>query len=208
MKSIMDKRLNDKIETNQINTFSFYKEEEKSLYESVLDIPKIITRAEWKAEKANTKDMTEYRENLDSILDWIVIHHSLTWTEKTPKVIENNHRSRWFADIWYHFIINWEWKIFQWRELRYMWAHAGESVEWNNSAKQFPKWTNERYQTQKFDPDFGKIGICMIWNFNKSEFSEAWHEALKRLLEYHIIKLYDKKWFYNMTWMNFTWLAK
>ena len=127
-----------------------------------LDWIKIVTRKEWWAKynqedyvpnwKSSTWDSAPVKADIynnffrfpwkrfDQILDTIVIHHSAWNQYENMSVFEEKMRSDNYYSIAYHFIIDWTWKIFEWRPLEFNWDHVIGANTW-------------------------KIGIVLLWDF-------------------------------------------
>ena len=113
--------------------------------------------AKWKSETNYAKVI--YSDNWNALL-WpnqysstikkIVVHHTaesdksynLPWEQKVRSIYRYHTLTRWWGDIWYNFIIDQKWNIYEWRSWwdYVVWAHA----KCNNL------WT---------------IWISLMWNF-------------------------------------------
>ena len=102
-------------------------------------------------------------------IKWIIIHHtewsyesSLDWIKKIYKFHAIN-REWW--DIWYNYIIGYDWEIFEWRSWwdYVVWAHA----LYNNRST---------------------VWISIMWNYDEDELNEKQKESLNKLVKYLLEK--------------------
>jgi hypothetical protein len=100
--------------------------------------------------------MLEYNEQLEDVYTSIVVHHSASTHNKWPTRIQENHVSRWFDDIWYHFFIGQNGDMYQWRELIYIWADAWELKKANAITKKH-KWGKK--QMKSIQRDMSSISL-------------------------------------------------
>jgi LysM repeat protein len=124
-----------------------------------LQLLKVTTRAEWKAEKAESmKKAAPYQK--------ITVHHT-TDNPKYPKrnnalfvkVIQNYHqKKRKWADIAYHYLISKDGEIFEGRLLSNLGAHV------------------KNHNT-------GNIGIALLGDFNRDQVPDLQKEALTTLIK-------------------------
>ena len=95
----------------------------------------------------------------------IVIHHteseyknSWDWIKKIQKYHSIN-REWW--DIWYHYIIWYDWEIFEWR--------AG----WDYVVSAHDTWNNR-----------STVWISIMWNYTKKELNSQQYNSLKKLVSF------------------------
>ncbi len=105
---------------------------------------------------------------------WIVIHHTdsdyWTWTssfEAIRKIYKYHAITRWWWDIWYNYLIWYNWEIFEWR------------ASWDDTVWAHDKWNNQ-----------WNIWISIIWNYDKKWINKAQYESLKKLIKY-LVKKYN-----------------
>jgi peptidoglycan hydrolase-like protein with peptidoglycan-binding domain len=156
-----------------------------------LDV-KVISRKEWGARAPkNPEDMTEYKEELDKVLNTIVVHHSEMIGQGGPKDIQNLEMDRMgYDDSGYHFIIDKNGNIYEGRPINLMGAHAGRTEEADLGArtararKELSPEARKKLidEARKQDPDYGSIGICLDGDFNRQSMSAKQKQALENLL--------------------------
>ncbi len=121
----------------------------------------------------------------------IVIHDTDTnyWSwvdsyEAIRKIYKFHALTRWWGDIWYNYLIWYNWEIFEWR--------AG----WDDVVWAHDKWNNQ-----------WAIGISMIWDYNNKPINKKQYESLKKLIKYLVkkynIDLSKKTTFFK--WCIWTW---
>ena len=136
--------------------------------------PTIISRAEWNARPLNLEAPEEfgafdpqtnpagvltYPDDLRSVLNTIVVHHS-AYPYAGPQEVQDLHMDRrGFADIAYHFLIDAEGTIYEGRELNVRGAHV-----------------------QGFNT--GSVGIVLLGNFNEEQPGEDQLSSLRSLVDY------------------------
>ena len=108
---------------------------------------------------------------INSIKNSIIIHHTDCEFDDSYTAIQEIYKyhslnNEWW-DIWYNFLIGYEWEIFEWRAWwkGVIWAHD----KWNNQTS---------------------IWIWMIWNYQDKEINEKQLESLEKLIKY-LIEKYD-----------------
>lgn len=108
---------------------------------------------------------------INSIKNSIIIHHTDSEFDDSYTAIQEIYKyhslnNEWW-DIWYNFLIGYEWEIFEgrawWKGV--IWAHD----KWNNQTS---------------------IWIWMIWNYQDKEINEKQLESLEKLIKY-LIEKYD-----------------
>lgn len=123
----------------------------------------LVPRSEWSGGmKPNPNKMTRHERAFERI----TVHHSATEARTTsPKGILRYHlMDKGWGDVGYHYLIDAEGTIYEGRSLTYQGAHAG-----NHSAT-----------GQNLNP--GRIGVCLIGDYDKGPVPvRAWW-ALERLL--------------------------
>lgn len=117
-----------------------------------------------------------------NFVDSIVVHHtegeyknSLTWINNIHKF---HSLSRQWGDIWYNYIIGYDWEIYEWRE-------GGDYTSGAHS-----KYNN-----------FWSVGIALLWNYDAREVSIAQKDSLESLIQYVAKKYgidFSKKRYYHM----------
>jgi len=136
--------------------------------------PTIILRAEWNARLLNLEAFEEfgafdpqtnpagvltYPNDLRSVLNTIVVHHS-AYPYAGPQEVQDLHMDRrGFADIAYHFLIDAEGTIYEGRELNVRGAHV-----------------------QGFNT--GSVGIVLLGNFNDEQPTQFQLTSLRALVDY------------------------
>lgn len=136
--------------------------------------PPIISRAEWGARPLNLEALEEfgafdpqtnpagvltYPDDLRSVLNTIVVHHS-AYPYAGPQEVQDLHMDkRSFADIAYHFLIDPEGTIYEGRKINIRGAHV-----------------------QGFNT--GSVGIVLLGNFNEDQPTESQVESLQELVDY------------------------
>jgi len=154
--------------------YYFVDAESISLRNALPQKPAIVNRAEWDARpldleapdefglfdaRSNPEGVLYYPNNLRSVLNTIVVHHS-AYPYAGPKDVQNLHMDgRGFADVAYHFLIDSEGTIYEGRELNVRGAHV-----------------------QGFNT--GSVGIVLLGNFNDEQPSEAQLSSLRSLVDY------------------------
>ncbi|MEE8410243.1 MAG: peptidoglycan recognition family protein [Myxococcota bacterium] len=113
------------------------------------------------------------------------MHHSSFVEPPGPLGLKQYHQQiyRW-ADLGYHFVIDTEGKIYEGRNIRYMGAHAGTTLEANRAVVAIRRGATGRIaDARKLDPDWGAIGIVVDGYFDSGiEPSAAQTEALTWLI--------------------------
>lgn len=110
-------------------------------------------------------------------VEWIVIHHTEWKYESSLKWIQSIYKyhaiNRWWWDIWYNFVIWYDWEIFEWRAWwdYVVWAHA----MWNNRST---------------------VWISVMWNYDEDELSQKQKDSLDKLIKYLL-----KKYWINTNWV-------
>jgi len=100
----------------------------------------------------------------------IVIHHTHSEYSDSFKWIKDIYKyhaiNREWWDIWYNYIIWYNWEIFEWRAWwdYVVWAHD----TWNN---------------------YSTVWVSIMWNYDKKDLSEIQYTALKKLVS-HLTKKY------------------
>ena len=97
----------------------------------------------------------------------LTIHHearvcySIDWLQTVLRIrgIQKAHFQNGWADIGYHYLIDYKGRVWEGRSLRYQGAHVRDNNE-------------------------GNIGIALLGNFNVQSPSKLQKESLKRLVEY------------------------
>ena len=154
--------------------YRFVNAETVLLKSSSPPMPTIVSRAEWRARPLNLEAPEEfgafdaqtnpggvltYPENLKSVLNTIVVHHS-AFAYIGPGEVQDLHMDRrGFADVAYHFLIDSDGIIYEGRELNIRGAHV-----------------------QGFNT--GSVGIVLLGNFNDEQPSEPQVESLQKLVDY------------------------
>jgi hypothetical protein len=137
-------------------------------------MPTIIARAEWRARPLNLEAVEEfgafdpqtnsagvliYPDNLRSVLNTIVVHHS-AYPYAEPWEVQDLHMDkRSFADVAYHYLIDVDGIIYEGREVNIRGAHV------------------QGYNT-------GSVGIVLLGNFNDEQPTESQVESLQKLVDY------------------------
>lgn len=134
-----------------------------------------------------------YQDKLKNIYKYIVIHHSGVKELDSAEKIQFVHLLRGYYDIGYHFVIDADGSIFKGRNVNIMGAHAGQTKQANDLAREYKgdKKDSTYIQIMQKDPDYGAIGICLTGNFNiekpKIEQLESLGYLIKKLIDmYHI----------------------
>ena len=154
--------------------YRFVKAETVPLKDSPPPMPTIVPRMEWGARPLNLKAPEEfgafdartnpegvftYPDNLNSVLNSIVVHHS-AFAYDGPSEVQGLHMDRrGFADVAYHFLIDSEGIIYEGREINVRGAHV-----------------------QGFNT--GSVGIVLLGNFNDEQPSEVQLASLRALVDY------------------------
>lgn len=100
----------------------------------------------------------------------IIIHHTAVNTDKNSEqfdAVNNRHIAQWWGQIWYHWFIEPDWEIKEWRREWTVWAHC--------------------YQE---DMNYKSIWICLTWNFDEEKPTREQEEALR----YLIWKIQNRNW--------------
>ena len=154
--------------------YRFVKAETISLRDSPPPMPRIVSRTEWGARPLNLEAPEEfgafnaltnpegvltYPDNLNSVLNTIVVHHS-AFAYVGPSEVQDLHMDRrGFADVAYHFVIDSDGVIYEGREINIRGAHV-----------------------QGFNT--GSVGIVLLGNFNNEQPSETQLASLWALVDY------------------------
>jgi len=154
--------------------YRFIKTETIPLKSSPPPKPIIISRTEWGARplalnapeefgtfdaQINPEGVLTYPDDLDTVLNTIVVHHSAI-SNASPAGIQELHMDRrGFADVAYHFLIDADGTISEGREINIRGAHV-----------------------QGFNT--GSVGIVLIGNFNETEPALAQIDSLEKLVDY------------------------
>jgi hypothetical protein len=136
--------------------------------------PHVISRVEWGARlldleaveefgafdsQTNPAGVLTYPDDLRSVLNTIVVHHSAT-AYSSPNEIQALHMDgRGFADVAYHFMITTDGTIYEGREIDIRGAHV-----------------------QSFNT--GSVGIVLLGNFNEDQPTETQLTSLRALVDY------------------------
>ena len=116
-----------------------------------------VPRARWARSAANPTRM----DGIDRRYSEFTIHHSHTPAGTTAERIRRDHvSSRNYGDIGYHFVIGSDGTIWEGRALRYQGAHAGG------------------------DLNRGKLGICLVGQFESSRPTPRAIASLERLVRH------------------------
>ena len=154
--------------------YRFVKSETVTLKSSPPPKPDILSRAEWGARsldleapeefglfdaKSNQEGVLYYADDLRAVLNTIVVHHSAI-PNASPAEIQDLHiEGRRFADVAYHFLIDFDGIIYEGREINIRGAHV-----------------------QGFNT--GSVGIVLLGNFNNEQPSETQLASLWALVDY------------------------
>lgn len=118
--------------------------------------PRVIPRALWDESSSTSSGLYAYRGDLRRRFTHVVVHHSDFDPAPGPDAILRYHKDvSGFSDIGYHFVIEPNGRVYEGRDLRFMGAHAGYTVE-------------QRRAGRSKDPDFGAIGVVLDGNFESS----------------------------------------
>jgi hypothetical protein len=145
-----------------------------ALRNSPPSLPPITLRSDWNARPLNLEASEEYglfdpqinpagvliySDDLRSVLNTIVVHHSAT-AYSTPNEVQDLHMDgRGFADVAYHYLIDAEGSIYEGRELNIRGAHV-----------------------QGFNT--GSVGIVLLGNFNDDLPEKSQLSSLQELIDY------------------------
>lgn len=133
--------------------------------------PRVIPRDRWDDKRTPATGLYAYRGDLGRRFTHVVIHHSDFEPASGPDGILRYHLDvSGFSDIAYHFVVEPDGRIYEGRDLRYMGAHAGFTVE-------------QRGARRAKDPDFGAIGIVLDGYFEHSRPGERQLRAALTLVE-------------------------
>lgn len=106
-----------------------------------------------------------------SKIRWLVIHHTHSEYENSIEWIRQIYKyhaiSRQWGDIWYNYIIWYDWEIFEWR------------VWWELSVWAHDLWNNRQ-----------TLWISVMWDYHEKEISKKQYESLLKLSTY-LVKKYD-----------------
>lgn len=154
--------------------YQFVKAETITLKDSPPPMPTIISRTEWGARPLNLESPEEfgifdsqvnpegvltYPDNLNSVLNTIVVHHS-AFAYVGPTEVQDLHMDRrGFADVAYHFLIDSGGIIYEGREINIRGAHV-----------------------QGFNT--GSVGIVLLGNFNETDPAQVQINSLQELVDY------------------------
>lgn len=100
---------------------------------------------------------------------WIIIHHTDTfysWSlDSIRKIYKYHALNRWWGDIWYNYLIWYDWEIFEWRAWwdYVVWAH---SVRNNRST----------------------VWIAVIWDYHDKDLNEKQKKSLNNLVRHLVLK--------------------
>lgn len=102
----------------------------------------------------------------------IVVHHTATSNKQTSldairSIYKHHALTNWWGDIWYNYLIWFNWKIYEWRA----W---GDYVVWAHAIR------NNR----------SSVWISIIWEYWSEKISDKQYEALKKL----VLHLTEKYW--------------
>ncbi|MFA6528724.1 MAG: peptidoglycan recognition family protein [Candidatus Gracilibacteria bacterium] len=177
-------QLGDLKENELVSNIISFSSRQERLSSAEVHRPEIIGRDQWGA--AAPKEgavFTEYREPLDDVLDYIVVHHSSIGSQPGPQEIQRIHmETNGWDDIGYHFVIDKDGNIYEGRPITLMGAHAGMSEEANNMSE---SGSVDVDTARRSDPDYGAIGIVVDGDFNNGGgFNPKQREALLRLTAY------------------------
>lgn len=134
---------------------------------SIVDKPKIITRAEWGAKNP------KYDYSNHPYFNKMTLHHAAGWGAKTldegkaaVKSIQEFHQDgRGWSDIGYHFLVDMAGNIYQGRPETVLGAHVGGA-------------------------NTGNIGVCMLGCYHPPETSIPCFDEMTYSSEQSLIKLY------------------
>ena len=134
---------------------------------SIVDKPKIITRAEWGAQNP------KYDYSNHPYFNKMTLHHAAGWGAKTldegkaaVKSIQEFHQDgRGWSDIGYHFLVDMAGNIYQGRPETVLGAHVGGA-------------------------NTGNIGVCMLGCYHPPETSIPCFDEMTYSSEQSLIKLY------------------
>ncbi len=154
--------------------YQFIKVDQPVLKNKPPSKPTIVARTEWDARplsleapeefgvfdlQTNPAGVLTYPENLHSVLNTIVVHHS-AYPNAGPKEIQALHMDkRGFADAAYHYIITADGTIYEGREINIRGAHV-----------------------QGFNT--GSVGIALLGNFNDEQPTKFQTDSLLKLVDY------------------------
>lgn len=100
---------------------------------------------------------------------WIIIHHTDTfysWSLNSVRKIYKYHTlNRWWWDIWYNYLIWYDWEIFEWRA-------GGDYTVWAHSVR------NNR----------STVWIAIIWDYHDKDLNEKQKRSLNNLVRHLILK--------------------
>ena len=155
--------------------YQLIKSETVSLKSSPPPKPDIIPRAEWGArlldleaveefglfdvDESNQEGVLFYPEDLRTVLNTIVVHHSAIPNASPAEIQELHMDRRGFADVAYHFLIDSDGIIYEGREINIRGAHV-----------------------QGFNT--GAVGIVLIGNFNEAMPTQFQFVSLEELVDY------------------------
>ena len=118
-----------------------------------------------------------------SIVDAIVIHHTDSEYENSLTGMQDIHRyhsiNRQWWDIWYQYVIWYEWEIFEWRE---WWDYV--------------VWAHSKYN------NFWTVGIAILGNYQFEWANEKQYQSLESLVRYLTYRYgidLSKKRYYHKT---------
>jgi hypothetical protein len=154
--------------------YRFVKTETISLKNAPPSLPVIISRDDWGARtlnleapeefglfdsEANPEGVLYYQDDLRTVLNTIVVHHSAI-PDAGPVAIQELHMDgRSFADVAYHFMIDSNGVIYEGREINIRGAHV-----------------------QGFNT--GSVGVVLLGSFNDTEPTREQIESLEGLVDY------------------------
>jgi hypothetical protein len=154
--------------------YRFVKMETISLKNAPPPIPAFISRADWGGRELNLEAPEEfglfnevtnpegvlyYLNDLRTVLNTIVVHHSAIPSSSPVEIQELHMDGRGFADVAYHFLIDSDGAIYEGREINVRGAHV------------------QGYNT-------GSVGVVLFGNFNETEPTREQIESLERLIDY------------------------
>jgi len=154
--------------------YRFVKAETVSLDASPPQKPTILSRDEWGAHplnllapeelglfevESNPEGVLYYIDDLRSVLNTIVVHHSAISNASPAEIQELHMDRRGFADVAYHFLIDSDGNIYEGREINIRGAHV-----------------------QGFNT--GSVGVVLLGNFNETVPSGPQLGNLEKLVDY------------------------
>ncbi len=115
-------------------------------------------------------------------VDSIVIHHTHSEYDDTISWLQDIHRyhslQRQWWDIWYNYIIWYDWVIYEGRE------------GWDYVVAAHSKYNN-----------FATVWIALMWNYDSEWINEKQYQSLESLVQYLIVRYWidlNKKRYYHM----------